>query len=342
MNSRDENGIKMEQHGDEKNNIIVKRYEVADYERWNVYVKEAKNGLFMFDRNYMDYHKERFTDHSLLFMKGDSIAALMPANEEKGILISHGGLTYGGLILNEKAKQHTVNGCFDAMLSYLERCGIEKLRYKTIPHIYHKQPSEEDKYALYRNGARLSEVSASTVINLKASIKISKGRKSQVSRAKREGVVIQKLECKQHYEMFMNLENSTLESRHNVRAVHSAEELYLLHSRFPENIHLYGALLDNNLIAGAVIYEYDQVIHTQYMAADETARTIGGLDLTIASIIDEYKGSKQQLDFGISTERGGKYLNKGLIAQKEGFGGRTNVYELWEMNVEKSNENSIL
>lgn len=315
------------------NEIVVKRYQASDYEKWNGYVKNAKNGLFMFDRNYMDYHQDRFLDHSLLFIKNDTIAALMPANEDKGVLVSHGGLTYGGLLLDEKAKQHTVNECFEVMRSYLKTQKIEKVRYKTIPHIYHRQPSEEDKYALYCNNAELAEIYTSTVVDLKNSLKMPKGRKAQISRAKREGVEIQKMELKQHYDSFMELENAVLESRHNARPVHSSDEIFLLHSRFPEKIHLYGALLQDTLIAGAVIYEYEQAIHTQYLAANETAREIGALDLTIATIIDKYKESKQWLDFGNSTEKGGKYLNEGLIAQKEGFGGRTNVYETWEILV---------
>lgn len=54
------------------------------------------------------------------------------------------------------------------------------------------------------------------------------------------------------------------------------------------------------------------------MAADEVARQIGALDLTISTVIDTFK-EKTMVDFGISTEDGGKYLNEGLISQKEGF-----------------------
>lgn len=320
-----------------KENITVKRYEALDCERWNAYVKKAKNGLFLFDRNYMDYHQDRYIDHSLLFLKDDgTIIALMPANENKGVLASHGGLTYGGLILDEKAKQHTVNECFEIMRGYLEQQQIEKILYKTIPHIYHRQPAEEDRYALYYNGAELIEAYTSTVINLKHPLKMTKGRKAQINRAKREGVVISRLEDKQCYDVFIGLENEVLESRHNTRAVHTPDELFLLHTRFPEKIHLYGALLRDSMIAGAVVYEYDQAVHTQYLAANEIARTIGALDLTIATIMDEYKETKQWFDFGNSTENGGKYLNEGLIAQKEGFGGRTNVYETWEMKILKN------
>ena len=69
------------------------------------------------------------------------------------------------------------------------------------------------------------------------------------------------------------------------------------------------------------------------MAADDVARQIGALDLTIGTVIDVFKEKKLWLDFGISTEDGGKYLNEGLISQKEGFGGRTNVYEMWKLEI---------
>lgn len=53
----------------------------------------------------------------------------------------------------------------------------------------------------------------------------------------------------------------------------------------------------------------------------------------IATIIEKYKQEKMWLDFGISTEHGRIYLNEGLISQKEGFGGRTGVYETWKIDL---------
>ena len=67
------------------------------------------------------------------------------------------------------------------------------------------------------------------------------------------------------------------------------------------------------------------------MAADDEARTIGALDLAVNTMIEKYRGRKLWLDFGISKKKKKIYLNEGLAAQKEGFGGRTNVYEIWKM-----------
>lgn len=313
--------------------IKIRRYSDVDEVIWNKFNSESKNSTFMFDRNYMDYHSDRFWDHSLLFYDESTLIAILPMSEHGDTLISHGGLTYGGFITGAKMKQHTMNDCFDALLVYASECGFKNIRYKCIPHIYHKQPSEEDRFPLFANGARLVTVDVSTYINLRDPLKMQKGRKAQISRAKREGVVIEELTELEDFKAFIDLENQVLMERHNVKAVHTGEELKLLHDRFPDNIKLFAAMNHGKLIAGTVVYESDQVVHTQYMAANEKARVIGALDLAVNTVIEKYKSDKQWLDFGISTEHGKIYLNEGLCSQKEGFGGRTGVYEIWEISL---------
>ncbi len=313
--------------------ISVRRYNCIYEEIWNIFNREAKNSLFMFDRNYMDYHKDRFEDHSLFFYNDDELVALLPACIKDDTLVSHGGLTFGGFITGNKMKQHTMNECFEALMDYSHMTGIHSIRYKCIPHIYHSQPAEEDRYSLYANGAKILVVGAATYLNLRNPLKMPKGRKAQISRARREGVEIEVVDDAVSYREFIDLENEVLEGRHGTRAVHSAEEIKMLHDRFPENVHLFVAKKDGRIIAGTVIFEYDQVIHTQYMAANDEARHLGALDLTISTVIEIYKNSKSWMDFGISTEHDRIFLNEGLIAQKEGFGGRTGVYETWEIEL---------
>lgn len=313
--------------------IAIRRYQDGDKRAWDAFNQAAKNRLFMFDRDYMDYHRDRFCDHSLMFYSEDRLVALLPACERDGALYSHAGLTYGGFLTDAAMKQHTMNDCFEALVAYGREQGWRGITYKAIPHIYHAQPAEEDRYALYASGARLVTVDASTYLNLSAPLKMPKGRKAQISRAKREGVTIEILTGSEDYDAFIALENEVLAARHETRAAHTGAELKLLHDRFPENIHLYAARKDGRMIAGTVIYEYDDVVHTQYMAADDEARQIGALDLAVATVMEQYRGRKRWLDFGISTEHGRVYLNEGLIAQKEGFGGRTGVYEIWELSL---------
>ena len=200
------------------------------------------------------------------------------------ILSSHGGLTYGGFIINNDMKQHHMNDCFRALIEYSKENKIHHIIYKHIPHIYHKQPSEEDLYSLFYNKFELLKIEPSTVLNLSQPIKMPKGRKAQITRAKREGVVINETN---DFESFINLENLVLK-KHDTQAVHSAKELHLLQNYFPENIKLYAAYYNGKMIAGTVIFIYDNLIHTQYMAANDEAREIGALDLTISSLIELY------------------------------------------------------
>lgn len=310
--------------------ILIDTYTIEKKNIWDSFIDNSKNGTFMLKRDYMDYHSDRFIDNSLMFYEDDKLIAVMPASLHGDELRSHGGLTYGGIITDSSMKQHRMLECFEALKDFLQQNNIKKLIYKCIPHIYHNQPAEEDLYALFINNAKLFRRDISSTINLNSPIKMPKGRKAQISRAKREGVIIKQSD---DFNTFIELENAVLSDRHRTKAVHSAAELKLLQSKFQNEIQLWLAEYNGEIIAGTLIFIYDKVVHTQYMAANEIAREIGGLDLLIKSLLDEFSSQKDYFDFGISTENNGLFLNEGLIAQKEGFGGRGIVYDFYELEI---------
>ncbi|HEB9338997.1 TPA: GNAT family N-acetyltransferase [Campylobacter coli] len=296
---------------------------------WNNFNKDAKNGLFMFDRNYMDYHSDRFIDNSLMFYENEKLIALLPCNVSQNTLYSHQGLTFGGFIVDENMKQGRMLECFEVLKEYMKENNFKKLIYKSIPYIYHKIPAQEDLYALFRNKAELFRVDCSTTIDLQNICKMPKGRKAQISRAKKERVEVA---LSEDFDTFLMLLNSVLQKQHGVNAVHSVEELKLLYSRFPQNIKLFVAKFNEEIIAATLVFIYGNLVHTQYLAANEKARDIGALDLLIKTLIDEFAKSKKYFDFGISTEDSGKFLNHGLISQKEGFGGRSVAHQFFSIN----------
>lgn len=312
--------------------IRVERYSSEKEKQWNDFNKCSRNALFMFDRGFMDYHSDRFTDHSLMFFCDDKLITLLPMNEKDGQLISHGGLTYGGFIFSEEMKQTTMLECFEMLKEYATEQNFSKIIYKKVPYIFFNQSSEEDEYALYKCGGRLLKTEPSTVVNLKEPLEMATLRKRKIKKAQKEGVQIIESNEKSEYERFLEIQNEAL-SRHGVKTVHTPDELWLLHSRFPEAIRLFYASLNGQMIGGSTIFEYNNVIHTQYLCAYEKGRDLGALDLTIESIINRYRGDKKWLDFGISSEQAGLYLNEGLISQKEGFGGRTLTYKTWELDL---------
>lgn len=147
----------------------VKIYEQVDVDEWNNFVSGAKNFHFFFLRGYMDYHKDRFQDFSLMIYneKGQLISVL-PASISydgaKKILVSHGGLTFGGFLVNEKMKMETMLEIFDAVKNFLRENNFSTLIYKCIPYIYWRYPCEEDKYALFINDAKLIRRDVSSTV----------------------------------------------------------------------------------------------------------------------------------------------------------------------------------
>ena len=319
--------------------ITVTRYTPQNHQTWNEFVKQSRQGTFLFDRNYMVYHQDRFHDHSLMIYYKDKLYALLPANEVVSAsnneipqkeLVSHQGLTYGGLLTCNKMTAELTCETFEAIGNYLKQEGFSKLTYKAIPWIYHKIPSEEDLYALIHVGkASLSAREISTTILLQNKLRFSEQRRRGVNKAKKNSLIIRQSSQEDVF-AFWNILNNNLQQKYHTRPVHSNEELQLLMSRFPENIIGYSVLKDAEVIAGTIIFITPQVIHTQYIGASEKGKEEGALDLLFDYLINQKKWNAPYFDFGKSTEDRGNYLNTNLIHQKEGFGGRGVAYDTYE------------
>ena len=182
------------------------------------------------------------------------------------------------------------------------------------------------------NDAKLFRRDSATVVDLPKKIKVSNGRRGHIAKAGREGVVVEESE---DFDSFIALENEVLMRFHGAKAVHTGAELTLLKSRFPENIKLYVAKLNGELLAGTVVFVYENMIHTQYMGSGDKGRKIGALDFLIGKLIEKFSATKRYFDFGISNEDNGRFLNEGLCAQKEDFGGRTVVYDQYMLDLTK-------
>ncbi len=308
----------------------IQRFSPEHADDWDVFVDNARNGTFLFRRGYMDYHADRFSDHSLMAISSGQLVAVLPANERDATLWSHQGLTYGGWVYGDKMRGALMLEVFKAMNAYLAGLGtIERLIYKVVPEIYHRVPSQEDLYALFRQDARLFRRDIATAVAPGARLPIRSGKKGNIKKARKADT---ELRLSQDLAAYHALLSDVL-ARHDATPVHSLAELELLIGRFPDNIKLYGAYLDSALVAGSIIFETPQVAHTQYLAASDTGRSNGALDLLLDWLIREKYRDKRYFSFGISTETDGTVLNEGLIAQKEGFGGTAFVHDFYELPI---------
>ena len=292
--------------------LTVEPYRAALQPIWDAQVRAARNGVFLFERGYMDYHADRFVDGSLMVFDGAEVVAALPAHRIGDDWVSHGGLTFGGLLMHPDTGAQSVLTIFDVLVHALRERGARRLVYKPVPHIFHRQPSEDDLYALHRLGARTVRVDLSTTIDLARRPSLAKGRRHALSKARRAGVVVRESD---DYPAFWTLLEGVLADRHGSAPTHRLDEITLLAQRFPQ-ICLFGAYADaadgGELLAGAV----------------------GALDAVIAYLLDDSADGCRWLSFGVSTVDQGRTLNTGLVGQKEMFGGRSTVLQTLELDLQ--------
>ena len=300
-------------------------------EEWNQFCHESKNGTFMFDRDYMEYHSDRFEDGSLMAYRKNELVALFPASRSDGQLSTHGGLTFGGFLTDEKMKASKMLELFDALETYATENGIESVLYKCIPYIYHTIPASEDRYALYREGAQLVGREVTSAVEIARHPSFQGNRQRGIDDAKEAGLEVK---LSNDFESYWDILEVNLAEKHGTEPVHTLEEIQLLHQRFPENLKLFSSHKDGQLLAGAVVYESANVARAQYIANSDEGRSVGALDVVFDHLINEYYDDKRYFDFGVSTEDRGDYLNEGLIFFKEGFGARSVVHDFYRIDID--------
>ncbi len=306
----------------------VRRYTSSHADEWNRFVTQSKNGTFLFDRRFMDYHADRFDDCSLMIYRRGALYAMLPANIKEGVLTSHGGLTYGGLIMSDKCSAKGVQDAFIAINDFLRSLSVQRVVYKAVPWIYHQQPAEEDLFALTSVcQARLIIRDISSAIIGERRMTFTESRLSGLRKARRRGLTVKE---STDFDTFWQILNDNLTAKYGVRPVHSAAELELLHGRFSDQIKLYLVFEDEVPLGGTVLFLTPQVLHTQYISATPEGKTCGAIDLLFDHLINQVYADYRFIDFGKSTSSDSADLNENLIFQKEGFGARAVCYDTYE------------
>jgi acetyltransferase-like isoleucine patch superfamily enzyme/CheY-like chemotaxis protein len=307
----------------------VERYTAPRKLEWDGFVSIARNATFLFSRDYMDYHSDRFADHSLMIFDNHELVAVLPANlNADGILVSHEGLTYGGLVVPREAKLCDVLACFHAVLKHLSQTQISKLLLKPIPSFYNTLPNDDVAYALFLLEARLYRRDTSTAISQTDRLPVRKHHQRLIKKAISQGIhIVQEVSFRPFWELVLTPQ---LAARYGAKPVHTLEEITLLASRFPEQIKQFSAYYQDDIVAGATIYETPTVAHVQYSAVTEKGRQTGAQACLFSELIEQYKG-KRFFDFGTSNENEGRALNHGLLDWKEGFGARCYTHDFYEI-----------
>jgi len=299
-------------------NYTVRPYEPRDFEAWNAFIGKAKNATFLFHRDFMEYHKDRFQDFSLIVEEDQKWVAALPANRVGDALYSHQGLTYGGLVYEGKLNADEVEVVFTDLIQFLKENEIQNLFYKPIIAIYGKQSSLEMDYFLFRKKAALYRKDLNLAIDFASDFRISKSKMKHFRRISESEIEMRKETSLASF--WDKVLVPRLQEKHNTNPVHTKEEIQSLAEKFPENIIQYNAYLEDEIVAGITLFHFGNVVKSQYGATTSQGEKLRALDFLFINLITEFKDKVSYFDMGTVTESNDKGYNPGLMKQKEELG----------------------
>lgn len=297
--------------------LKIEKYTSNYKSEWDDFVSKSINGTFLFYRDYMDYHSDRFIDHSLMLYKSDKLIALLPANIVDDIIYSHQGLTYGSLILSAKYHYQDLVQYFNCINKYLSQKKIIELIIKVPPYFYSRNLAQEQSLLFQRN----EHTSTKTVLGAAIFTPGFSFPKLNLSKTK---LKIYTMESTSDFTEYWQLLEFSLRERYNSSPVHSLNEIQSLANRFPDNIklHVFRNKLNSNIEAGVVLFICNEVVKAQYISSSPQGRKNRVSDALYYSIINHYKDKCLFIDLG-TCEEDNNSINTTLLNAKEKFGAKS-------------------
>jgi len=317
--------------------ISVRPFSLGDADIWDDFCRNAWQATLLHTRRFLSYHGDRFVDQSLIVEEDGRWLGIFPAAlspYESTHIVSHPGVTYGGILHKGELKGQQMVVTMEALNQYYAAQGYTKLTYKAVPTFYHRVPAQDDLYALFRLGAQRSRCDISSTIDLQNRQPASQRRKRSLKKAIKNGVSI--VEGNQHLPALWEVLADNLADKHGVKPVHNLADIILLAERFPADILCVCGMVDNVVVAGALLFITATTYHAQYIASSELGYDVSALDAIFEYCIDTaQRDGRRWFDFGISTENAGLILNNGLYCFKSEFGGGGMVHEFFELDLHK-------
>ena len=220
----------------------VIKYDVKDFDKWNSFVDNSCNGTLFHRLDFLKYHKDKFTEfeHHLMFLKGETLVAVMPMaifkEGLKNIARSPYGGSYGGLVFNKTMNLADSMAIIHELKEYLKTQLIHELFLTEAPLVYSDGFSENLKYALLQGGFVLYEADLCSIAkvpdNPEEALKNLQSRARSTVRKFRNNFDIQDdVSVEEFYPIL--LEDKL---RLDATPTHSLDELKSLKELFPNDI----------------------------------------------------------------------------------------------------------
>ncbi|PSL01267.1 hypothetical protein [Cecembia rubra] len=262
--------------------IQIRKYEEGYREQWEAFIERAANGTFLQRRSFMEYHGDRFQDASLMVWEGEELLAVFPAHQVGNQIFSHQGLSFGGWIFKRGLSLSFQRQIINSILGFYKNQAIQSLMVTPVPYYY----SQEEGLQEVDYDTLGFEISGNKEIYLIEApfILKDKGKKKGVRRALRKGLDVREGELTQGF--WEGLMVPLYAAKIGKDPVHSWEEIALLSERHPGRIQLISAYLEEELLAGLVIFRHPQVIKVQYSAVTEHGKICRAMDFLMQYLMN--------------------------------------------------------
>lgn len=309
--------------------IQVQQYLLENAAEWNAFVKQSVNGSFLLERDFMDYHQERFEDHSLMMFIEGQLMCCIPAHVKEGVFYSHRGLSYAGLIISAAAVKN-LDKIVDALLEYVKGLAFAKAELQ-LPPISYQFLNKEIAAVLEHKGFISNRKSHNQSVALDQEIQVSPKKSIGYRNGKFEGL---RMETTNDFRSFWEeVLIPQLAERYHSKPVHSLAEIELLAARFPENIIQYNVYREDALLAGITFFIKGNIVKSQYTASSPDGLKTDAVAYIYMEAMKEFKEKGCSLmDYGPVNEKDGS-VNKGLQRFKKQLGCQEEEWNRWEFEL---------
>lgn len=324
-----------------------------DYnDEYEEFVKTSINGTIFHERRFLSYHpSDRFQDNSLLIYNKNKLIAVFPAalinKNNIRILKSHPGTSYGGLVIKENLSYETINSILDIIENYCFENNINFIEFRHSPKIFLNNPIDQLEFALVRRNYIREAEELSTFYNLQL-IKYLKEEdyinyyynhtntkaRQNIKKAISLGVEFSFIENNNEVDDYYRILENNLK-KYNTKPVHSKDEIIKLLELYPDRVKIAVSKVNNTILGGFLIFNINKNgWHIFYSCLDYDKAEFKGIHFCLFSL-KKYLAdlSYKYLNYGISTEDSGKYVNKSLLSFKESFNGMGIIRTYWQKEI---------
>lgn len=262
----------------------------------------------------MDYHSDRFEDHSLMIYKADQLIALLPANKTNTFLNSHQGLTYGGVLFDIEYSEDSVLEVLSSVEEYLKSIGVSSLQVKEQPEIYN-QKSQFYSTLFNQNSFKVLNTHKYLAIDFSEELNIHKTKLKHSRKGLEYGIDIR---LDNDFSAFWTkVLIPKLENKFKTKPVHTLDEIERLHQLFPKHILQYNAYINHKIVGGITIFDKGKVVKSQYSGSTQMGEKNFVIDTLFLHLIQHYKSEgKQFFSMGTVTTKDALGFSPGLLKQK--------------------------